>query len=107
MTISQRRIEEVAARLGKASRARKVILFGSCAAGVPRDDSDVDFLVISDSSLPRHKRSRQLYALFDEYPFPMDILVYTPREVEAGVRTPNSFVARVMAQGKEVYAARS
>jgi predicted nucleotidyltransferase len=107
MTISQRKIEEVAARLGKASNAQKVILFGSYACGVPREDSDVDFLVVSDSSLPRHKRSRQLYALFDQYPFPMDILVYTPREVEDGVRTPDSFVARVMAQGIEVYATRS
>jgi hypothetical protein len=64
------------------------------------------FLAISDSTLPHHKRSRQLYALFDYYPFPMDILVYTPREVESGVRAPSSFVARVMAEGKEVYIGR-
>ena len=64
----------------------------------------MDFLVIADSSLPRHKRSRNLYALFHPYPFPMDILVYTPEEVEKQLKDPHSFVTTVLAQGTEVYA---
>ena len=69
-----------------------------------RPDSDVDFLVIAESNLPRHKRSRELYALFHPYPFPMDILVYTPQEVETELKDPDSFVSTVLAQGREVYA---
>lgn len=104
MTASKETIQQVAASLGKAAHARKVILFGSHATGDPRPDSDVDFLVIADSRLPRHKRSRSLYALFHPYPFPMDILVYTPEEVEKQLADPNSFVTTVLTQGTEVYA---
>ena len=104
MTASKETIQRVATSLGRAAHARKVILFGSHATGHPGPDSDVDFLVIADSRLPRHKRSRSLYALFHPYPFPMDILVYTPEEVEKQLADPDSFVATVLTQGTEVYA---
>ena len=104
MTASIDAIQQIAASLGKAARARKVVLFGSHASGHVRPDSDVDFLVIAESNLPRHKRSRELYALFHPYPFPMDILVYTPQEVENELKDPDSFVSTVLAQGREVYA---
>lgn len=103
MMIDQKSITLVAERIGRAAGARKVILFGSLARGEAGSTSDVDFLVISETSLPRHKRSRQLYALFEDYPFPMDIIVYTPQEVDEGVRTPGSFLASAIAQGREVY----
>jgi len=103
MTASTETIEQIGKSLGKAARARKVILFGSHASGQARADSDVDFLVIAESDLPRHKRSRNLYALFHPYPFPMDILVYTPEEVERQLKDPDSFVTAVLAQGKELY----
>ena len=70
MMIDQKSITLVAERIGRAAGARKVILFGSLARGEAGSTSDVDFLVISETSLPRHKRSRQLYALFEDYPFP-------------------------------------
>ena len=104
MPASRETIEQVAQSLGRAARARRVILFGSHASGTARPDSDVDFLVVAESNLPRHKRSRDLYALFHPYPFPMDILVYTPDEVERQLRDPGSFVATVLSQGREVYA---
>lgn len=103
MKASTKTIEQVAETLGKAARARKVILFGSHATGGARADSDVDFLVIAESELPRHKRSRSLYALFHPYPFPMDILVYTPEEVERQLRDGNPFLTSVVMQGKELY----
>jgi uncharacterized protein len=103
MAITLDSIERVGKSLGKAAGARKVVLFGSYAIGGARPDSDVDFLVIADSALPRHKRSRHLYAMFKPYPFPMDILVFTPEEVERELKKTGSFVASALAHGKEVY----
>ena len=97
------KIEQIGESLGKAAKAKKVVLFGSHATGTAQSDSDVDYLIIAESSLPRHKRSRSLYALLHPYPFPMDILVYTPEEVEIELRDPNSFVATVLSRGREVY----
>ena len=101
--ISYERIEQIGISLGKAAKARRVILFGSHATGTAAVDSDVDFLVIAESALPRHKRSRSLYGLFHPYPFPMDILVYTPEEVDRQMKDPSSFVSTVLCEGKEVY----
>ncbi len=102
--ISERAIRKVASSIGRAAQAEKVILFGSRAKGAPSRRSDVDFLVVARSALPRHKRSRELYALFNPYPFPMDIIVYTPEEIHEALADPGSFVANALAEGKEVYA---
>lgn len=101
--ISTADIEQVAASLGTAADAERVILFGSHARGEATEASDVDLMIIADSDLPRFKRSRELYKLLRPYPFGMDLIVYTPDEVEKGKRSPVSFVSRVLSEGKTVY----
>jgi len=96
-------IEAVATRLGEASNAERVILFGSHARGDAGKYSDVDLLIIAESDLPRFKRSRELYKLLRPYPFAMDLIVYTPEEVAKGRRFPGSFVSSVLQEGKTLY----
>ena len=96
-------IEKVARRIGERTQARAVVLFGSHARGQAGMNSDVDLLVIAESDLPRHKRSRQLHLMFKPYPFAMDILVYTPDEVETEREFELSFVSRVLREGKRLY----
>lgn len=96
-------IEDMARRIGRAANAHRVILFGSYARGTPTDDSDVDFMIIAESDLPRFKRSRKLYNMIKPYPFPMDLLVYTPDEIERGKKSAVSFVSQVLREGKIVY----
>ncbi len=100
-------IKNVAKRIGDAVNAEAVILFGSYARGDANENSDVDFLVIAKSDLPRFKRSRQLHKLFKPYPFGMDILVYTPVEIKKNSKSPLSFVSTVLQEGKTVYARRN
>ena len=96
-------IERVARRIGEQAGARAVVLFGSHARGQAGVDSDVDLLVIAESDLPRHKRSRQLHLMFKPYPFPMDILVYTPDEVKKESEYEMSFISRALREGKKLY----
>ena len=100
-------IGDVAKRIGDEANAEAVILFGSYAKGDATENSDVDLLVIAESDLPRFKRSRRLYKLFKPYPFGMDILVYTPAEVEKGAKSSLSFVSTVLKEGKTVYVRRN
>ena len=93
--------------LGTAVNASQVILFGSYARGEANEQSDVDFLIIAESELPRFKRSRELYKLLRPYPFAMDLVVYTPREIERDKQLPGSFVSTVLRQGKTVYVQRA
>jgi predicted nucleotidyltransferase len=101
-----KQIERVAATIAAATDAERVILFGSHARGDAGPSSDVDLMVIAESALPRHKRARALHAMFRPYPFGMDLLVYTPQEVERAARSPLSFVSGVLREGKAVYVRR-
>ena len=96
-------IEEVARKIGEQINAQAVVLFGSHARGQAGMNSDVDLLVIAESDLPRHKRSRQLHLMFKPYPFAMDILVYTPGEVETEREFELSFISRVLREGRRLY----
>ena len=105
--VDPRDIERVARRLGIAANAEQVILFGSYARGEASGESDVDFMIVAKSDLPRFKRSRELYKLFRPYPFGMDLLVYTPEEIERGKQSPVSFVSTVLQEGKVLYVRHS
>ncbi len=37
----------------------KIVLFGSWARGAFRPDSDLDLLIVEESSLPRYKRAQR------------------------------------------------
>ena len=87
----------------KVYHVHKIGLFGSYARGQASENSDVDLMVVAESELPRFKRSRELYKLFRPYPFGMDLVVYTPEEIERGKKSPLSFVSRVLREGKTIY----
>ncbi|KPK34780.1 MAG: hypothetical protein AMJ65_17930 [Phycisphaerae bacterium SG8_4] len=101
--VALNKIEQVAKRIEEETRAEAVALFGSHAGGQAGTESDVNLLVIAESDLPRHKRSRQLHLMFKPYPFAMDILVHTPKEVEAESEFELSFISRVLREGKRLY----
>ena len=81
----------------------RIILFGSAATGRAHQGSDLDLLVVMDSTLPRHKRAAPIRLLFSPYPCPMDILVYTPAEVGKWRGTTNHIVTEALDWGKVVY----
>jgi len=82
---------------------RRVILFGSHARGEAGPDSDLDLFVELDPPLPARGRSRQIKQLFDPYPCPMDIVVYSPEEVAYWAQAPASLVASVLREGRVLY----
>ena len=94
---------QVASLIGVEINAEQIILFGSHARGEARENSDVDLMIIAESDLPRFKRSREIYRLFKPYPFSMDLLVYTPEEVEKGKKSHLSFISTVLREGKILY----
>ncbi len=100
-------IEHVARNMAISINAERVILFGSYARGDATEQSDVDLMIIAKSNLPRFKRSRELYKLLRPHPFGMDIVVYTPQEVEKGKKTNLSFVSTVLKEGKTLYVRRN
>ena len=101
--VSDTIIDQVVKKIVDHINPLQVILFGSHATGTPATDSDLDLFVVVESNLPRHKRSAKIRLLFSPAPCPMDILVYTPQEVESCSGVVNHIVTNVMTTGKILY----
>ncbi len=81
----------------------KVIVFGSCAYGNQGPDSDLDLLIVQKTDLPKHDRTIPIRNLFKPQPCAMDILVYTPEEIEYWNGTVNHIITEVFETGKVFY----
>jgi predicted nucleotidyltransferase len=86
-----------------AIRPHKIVLFGSRARGEARPDSDIDLLVIAPSSQPRYRRAAPLYGALSDILVPMDIVVYSPEEVQDWSAVRQAFVTTALREGKVLY----
>ncbi|MFU8858631.1 MAG: nucleotidyltransferase domain-containing protein [Deferrisomatales bacterium] len=96
-------VEEIVRAIAEAFRPLQIVVFGSYARGHPTPESDLDLLVVMDTDLPRHRRAVPLRLLFRPAPCSMDILVYTPEEVERWKGTVNHVVTEAYACGRIAY----
>lgn len=105
MKLNDAEIQQIASTIGNAVHPSRILLFGSYAEGTATDDSDLDLLVVMESAEPRYKRSALIRSLFWPPKAPMDILVYTPEEVEQWNGLPNHILTNAFKSGKVLYAA--
>jgi uncharacterized protein len=82
-------------------RPERIILFGSHAYGRPHADSDVDILVVMPASNEIDQSIRLSLAL--DPPFPLDLIVRTPRRLSLGLKDGDSFLQEIVAKGKVLY----
>lgn len=84
----------------------KIILYGSYAYGKPTEESDIDLLVIKDTSKRRVDRFVEVKRLIYEPECRVSIspLVYTPREIEERLSLGDDFVEDVLTKGEVLYA---
>lgn len=81
----------------------KIILFGSYAYGNPNAHSDVDLLVIMKTRASLKDRSWAVSRLLLPRPFPVDILVKTPKEVREDLKSGDCFIKEILTRGKALY----
>lgn len=105
--IDEELIQQVTEQIVAHTRPEKIVLFGSWAWGEPDANSDLDLLIIHDSALRRDKRAREISRLFTSRTFPLDVLVYTPEEVEQCLKMKGSFVKYILDRGRVLYDKRS
>jgi len=102
-TISSDIIKKIVNTIADGISPQKIFLFGSYALGNPNSDSDLDLLVIMDTKLPHYKRATPIKLLFDPYPCPMDILVFTKEEFDNLKNIRNHIVHEVYSKGRLLY----
>ena len=96
-------ITEMVNKIKTQFAPQKVILFGSYAWGKPTEDSDIDLFVIMESNLRRDERARRIQKIFPDRTFPLDIIVYTPKEVEQSMERGNPFIEEILTKGGVLY----
>lgn len=100
-------IEEIVRRLVAGYAPQKIILFGSYAYGQPHADSDVDLLIIKDTSerfLERSAKVRKV-AAGAHWRIPFEPLVLTPEELKQRLEIGDQFIAEIIQKGEVLYAA--
>ena len=99
-------VDDIVRRIVSAAQPEKVILFGSQARGDARPNSDFDVLVIKQTAEPRYCRSAALYAALADLPVEVEVMVYTPEEVEEWSAVPQAFVTTAVREGITIYERR-
>ncbi len=84
-------------------KPEKIILFGSYAYGRPNPHSDVDLLIVLKTKASLKERSWEVSRLLLPRPFPVDILVKTPKEIKEGLKSGDFFLQEIITRGKVLY----
>jgi uncharacterized protein len=99
--VPMRVIRRYARAIAEEFQPDKIILFGSYAYGTPNNDSDVDLLVVMPARDRHAQAVRILWRL--AAPFPLDLLVRTPKEMAWRLEEGESFTTTIVTRGKILY----
>ena len=101
--LSQEQIEEMSKRIIREFDPERIVLFGSHAADNPREDSDVDLMVVTAKAPPHPERYPAVRGLLADIPASFDIVVKTPEEYERFRRVVNHIVYFADKYGRVIY----
>lgn len=100
-------IAEIVERLKREYRPNKIVLFGSYAYGHPDRDSDIDLLIIKDTSeRPIDRRVAASQILSDPQRLtPLEVIVLTPDEVRQRLEVGDQFLREILDKGEVLHEA--
>ena len=96
-------LPEVVQRIVQTLHPEKIVLFGSYADGTPTSDSDVDLLVVMETTASPVERYLAVSRLLRPRPFPVDILVKRPDEIQSALEAGDFFIREVLSRGQVLY----
>jgi len=100
-------IDKIVRQVVDAYRPEKIILFGSYAYGEPDVDSDLDLLIIKETSQPFIDRLAQVRKILTDpnRSIPLGPIVLTPEELNARLNIGDQFIEEIVTRGEVLYAA--
>lgn len=101
--ISMKEIRSVAKRIAEKFPIQKIILFGSHAYGVPRENSDVDLLIIMETEERYSEVRYQIYTLLKDFLAPIDVIIRSPQHLKTAHHRRDWFLETIVKRGRLVY----
>ena len=97
------KIKMIVQRVTASYEPKAIIVFGSVAKGDSSEESDLDIAIIMDSNLSEHERNVKVRVCIGAIGIPLDLLVFTPEEIEAEKTDCTSIVSEILRTGEVVY----
>jgi predicted nucleotidyltransferase len=100
-------VDALVAKLVAGYQPHRVILFGSYAHGEPREDSDIDLLIIKETNerfIDRWVAVRRIVS-DPRRTVALETIVLTPQELSKRLAMGDQFVKEILEKGKVLYAA--
>jgi predicted nucleotidyltransferase len=97
-------VRRIVAALARRPEVERAILFGSYARGRRDLFTDLDVLIVMDSTLDFVSRTAEMYRDLC-CPVDLDLLVYTPEELARN--RDRGFIRRALEEGKVIYEKRA
>ena len=101
--VQEELIEHVVRTIAERFQPERIILFGSHARGEAGPDSDLDLFIEMETSSSPPERAIAIRSAFGIYTWPMDLLVYTPQEVQRLKNVAGTLLSVIEREGKLLY----
>jgi uncharacterized protein len=95
-------IQEMISRIAAQFKPKQIILFGSYAYGKPRPESDIDLLIIMETTLRESEQALKIRQFINPL-FGVDILVYTPSRLMQRIHLGDTFLKEITEKGLLLY----
>lgn len=90
--INKTKISDIVSKIAKNYDPDKIILFGSYANNTANEDSDLDFIIVKNTDVPKQRRGRDVRRYLLGAMVPIDLKIYTPKEFEKECHSEFSFL---------------
>jgi len=103
--VEAERIQQAVELLREAANPKKIILFGSYAAGEAGEDSDVDLLVVEEGNPDVMAEMVRLRRALSPLRIPAEVVVVSEEHYDYWRDTPGNLMFEVALEGKVLYEA--
>ncbi|HXO22539.1 MAG TPA: nucleotidyltransferase domain-containing protein [Thermoanaerobaculia bacterium] len=96
-------LQQVTRQIVERFNPERIVLFGSRARGEAKSESDLDLFVEMATDRRPPERAVEIASIFGLRSWPLDVVVYTPAEVERLRNVRGTLLSVIEAEGRLLY----
>lgn len=98
-------LSKITNQIVKNYQPDRVVLFGSLASRKIEEANDIDLFLVKKTRLKRHIDRVRKVREFLPSEIPIDLIIYTPQEVQKALEIGSYFIEDILKEGKILYEA--